>query len=312
MPIEARYHEQVRLLVSLLPFLNDEPCFALKGGTAINLFVQPLPRLSVDIDLAYLPLEPRDEALRRCREALQRLAETFSARLPGVRAELQDNRRDELRILVRRGRSQVKVEVSPVLRGTLHPPQECDVVEAVEDDYGFAAVQVMSLPDLYGGKICAALDRQHPRDLFDVKLLLNQGGLDRSVFVGFLVYLLGHPRPLNEVLNPRLKPLDDVYRQEFVGMARADIPLQQLEDARHELLTRLGQLMTDEDIRFLLSFKQGTPDWTLLPLPDVERLPAVRWKLANIQKMHPDKHRQSLELLEQSLDSLRERRLAPR
>lgn len=85
MPIEARYHEQVRLLVSLLPFLNDEPCFALKGGTAINLFVQPLPRLSVDIDLAYLPLEPREEALRRCREALQRLAETFSARLPGVR-----------------------------------------------------------------------------------------------------------------------------------------------------------------------------------------------------------------------------------
>jgi len=73
MPIEARYHEQVRLLVSLLPFLNDEPCFALKGGTAINLFVQPLPRLSVDIDLAYLPLEPRDEALRRCRESLQRL-----------------------------------------------------------------------------------------------------------------------------------------------------------------------------------------------------------------------------------------------
>lgn len=64
MPIEARYHEQVRLLVSLLPFLNDEPCFALKGGMAINLFVQPLPRLSVDIDLAYLPLEPRDEALR--------------------------------------------------------------------------------------------------------------------------------------------------------------------------------------------------------------------------------------------------------
>ncbi|WP_027967769.1 nucleotidyl transferase AbiEii/AbiGii toxin family protein [Halomonas halocynthiae] len=306
MPIDARYHEQVRLLVSLLPFLNDEPCFALKGGTAINLFVQPLPRLSVDIDLAYLPLEPRDEALRRCREALQRLAETFSARLPGVRAELQDNRRDELRTLVRRGRSQVKVEVSPVLRGTLHPPQERDVVEAVEDEYGFAALRVVSLPDLYGGKICAALDRQHPRDLFDVKLLLNQGGLDRSVFEGFLVYLLGHPRPLNEVINPRLKPLDDVYRQEFVGMARVDLPLQELEDVRHELLTRLGQLMTDEDVRFLLSFKLGAPDWALLPLPGVDRLPAVRWKLANIHKMHPDKRRQSLELLEKALDRLRQ------
>lgn len=108
-------------------------------------------------------------------------------------------------------------------------------MEAVEDEYGFAAVQVVSLPDLYGGKICAALDRQHPRDLFDVKLLLNQDGLDRSVFEGFLVYLLGHPSPLNEVINPRMKPLDDVYRQEFAGMARADIPLQELQYVRHEL-----------------------------------------------------------------------------
>ncbi|GED41464.1 hypothetical protein HHA02_07930 [Cobetia marina] len=89
-----------------------------------------------------------------------------------------------------------------------------------------------------------------------MKLLLNQGGLDRSVFENFL----GHPRPLNEVINPRLKPLDDVYRQEFVGMARVDLPLQELESVRHELLTRLGLLMTDEDVRFLLSFKQGEPD----------------------------------------------------
>ncbi|OBX33912.1 hypothetical protein A8U91_02955 [Halomonas elongata] len=67
MPIEGRYHEQVRLLVSLLPFLDDEPCFALKGGMAINLFVQPFTRLSVDIDLAYLLLESRDEALSHYR-----------------------------------------------------------------------------------------------------------------------------------------------------------------------------------------------------------------------------------------------------
>jgi predicted nucleotidyltransferase component of viral defense system len=233
MSIDARYHEQVRLLVALLPFLNDEPCFALKGGTAINLFVQPFPRLSVDIDLAYLPLEQRDEALHRCRQALQRLAQAIGTQLPGVKAELQDNRRDELRILVRRGRSQVKVEVSPVLRGTVHPPQLLDVVEAVEDEYGFASVQVVSLPDLYGGKLCAALDRQHPRDLFDVKLLLDQGGLDRSVFEGFLVYLLGHPRPMNEVINPRMKPLEAIYRKEFVGMARTDIPLPQLDAGRH-------------------------------------------------------------------------------
>ena len=62
-------------------------------GTAINLFVQSLLRLSVDIDLAYLPLEPRDETLRRCREVLQRIAETFNARLVGVRWKLANIQR---------------------------------------------------------------------------------------------------------------------------------------------------------------------------------------------------------------------------
>lgn len=304
MGIEVRYQEQVQLLVSLLPFLDTEPCFALKGGTAINLFVQPFPRLSVDIDLAYLPLEPRDEALNHCRQALRRLAQAISAQLAGVRADIQNNRQDELRVLVRKGRNQVKVEVSPVLRGTIHPPQERDVVAAVEDEYGFATVPVVSLPVLYGGKLCAALDRQHPRDLFDVKLLLDQGGLDRRVFEGFLVYLLAHPRPLNEVIKPRMKALDAIYRQEFSGMTRIDIPLQQLEVVRHQLLARLGQLITDEDIRFLLSFKRGAPDWSLLPTKGVERLPAVRWKLANIKKMHRDKHDQALQRLEKALNQL--------
>lgn len=88
-------------------------------------------------------------------------------------------------------------------------------------------------------------------------------------------------------------------------MARVDLPLQELESVRDELLSRLGQLMTDENVRFLLSFKQGAPDWALLPLSGVDRLPAVRWKLANIQKMGADKHHQSLALLEQALGSLR-------
>jgi len=199
----------------------------------------------------------------------------------------------------------VKVEVSPVLRGTVHPPQQLDVVEAVEDEYGFASVQVVSLPDLYGGKLCAALDRQHPRDLFDVKLLLDQGGLDRSVFEGFLVYLLGHPRPINEVINPRMKPLEAIYRKEFVGMAITDISLPQLEAVRHRLLERLAQLFTDDDARFLLSFKQGEPDWSLFPVQEVDQLPAVMWKLANIRKIGFEKHDYLLGMLVKSLDKMR-------
>ena len=54
------YYKQVQLLVQLLPLVAEEDCFALKGGTAINLFVCDLPRLSVDIDLVYLPMNNRD------------------------------------------------------------------------------------------------------------------------------------------------------------------------------------------------------------------------------------------------------------
>jgi len=307
MPTENRFREQVRLLVSLLPFVDDESCFALKGGTAINFFVQALPRLSVDIDMVFLPLLPREEALEECAAALLRMTEAISARLPEVQVNLRDQRPDELRMLVRRGRAQVKIEVSPVLRGTLHPPQRRDVVKAVEDAFGFATVQVVSLPDLYGGKLCAALDRQHPRDLFDIALLLAGDGLNRSLFEGFLVYLLSHPRPMNEVLRPRWKRLDQVYAAEFAGMTSIDMPLARLEDTRRTLLPQLGQWISDEDIRFLLSFKRGDPDWSLFSVAGVDRLPAVQWKLTNIRKMPPAKHRQSLELLQQSLEALVQR-----
>lgn len=68
----SSYYKQVSLLIKMLPVVATEPVFALKGGTAINLFIRNFPRLSVDIDLAYLPLEPRDEALANVRAALKR------------------------------------------------------------------------------------------------------------------------------------------------------------------------------------------------------------------------------------------------
>jgi len=56
------YRSQVELLLRVLPYVAKEKVFALKGGTAINLFVRDLPRLSVDIDLTYLPFEDRATA----------------------------------------------------------------------------------------------------------------------------------------------------------------------------------------------------------------------------------------------------------
>jgi hypothetical protein len=304
MPLDPRYAAQVRLLVQTLPFVATESCFALKGGTAINLFVRDLPRLSVDIDLAYLPNAPRQEALQGARAALGRIAVAVERGMPGVKATVQANRPDELRILVRSAVTQIKVEVSPVLRGTVHPCVQRDVVAQVEDEFGFASVQVVSLPDLYGGKLCAALDRQHPRDLFDVMLMLREEGLTREIFEGFLVYLISHGRPMADLLQPRWKPLEQIFLVEFAGMTSVPVSLEQLEATQVALLDAIRQQITPRDADFLLSLKRGQPDWSLLALPGIEALPAVRWKLSNILAMAESKREDSFARLERVLQGL--------
>ena len=73
------FFKQADLLVQLIPFVNAETCFALKGGTAINFFVRKFPRLSVDIDLVYVPVEDRETSLRGIDEALRRIADKNSS-----------------------------------------------------------------------------------------------------------------------------------------------------------------------------------------------------------------------------------------
>lgn len=89
---------------------------------------------------------------------------------------------------------------------------------AVEDRFGFAEMQIVSLPDLYAGKMAAALDRQHPRDLFDIHHLLENEGIDEDLFRAFLIYLASHPRPVHELLCPHKLDIAAQYDEEFVGM----------------------------------------------------------------------------------------------
>lgn len=304
MAVEHQYRDQVELLLRVLPLVAEEQCFALKGGTALNLFLRDMPRLSVDIDLAYLGKEPRNEALACCREALGRIRERINQSLPGSTCTNRMAREDDLKLVVHQGRIQVKVEVSPVLRGTVHPPEQRDVSEPVEEDFGFASVPVVSVPDLYGGKICAGLDRQHPRDLFDLKLLLENEGITRAIFETFLVYLMSHPRPLAEMLSPHWKPLEELYNNQFAGMTRDEVSLEELEAVRPRLLQALGEHFTQNDASFLLSFKAGEPDWDRCPIPEARELPAVKWKLRNIGQMGPEKHERALARLKKVLEDL--------
>lgn len=254
---DSPYYKQVSLLIKILPVIATEPTFALKGGTAINLFVRNFPRLSVDIDLAYLPLESRNDALVNVKASLLRITDLINTQVD-TRAVLQDHKVDELRIIVNSPGGTIKVEVSPVARGALHQPSILSVQPSVEDEFGYAEIQVVSLPDLYGGKLCAAMDRQHPRDLFDVRMLLAEEGISRDIFVGFLTYVLSHPRPINEVMDPNWKPLDEIFQTEFDGMTLVNIELEDLIEVRSAMMTALQAHFTEKDRVFCYLLSKET------------------------------------------------------
>jgi len=302
MPFRDQYQAQVRLLMRLIPIVARETCFALKGGTAINLFVRDLPRLSVDIDLMYLPMHERSEALVEIDAAMKRIKTSALADLRGARVTENVHDGAILRLLVMAEGTQVKIEVSPVLRGVVYEPFIAPVTEAVEEVFGFAETNVVSFEDLFAGKLVAALDRQHPRDLFDVRGLLTHEGLSDELREAFIIYLLSHNRPMGEVLSGRVKDLANEYRNGFEGMTEEVIAIEELIKTQHEMIETLIGGMSDHHRAFLIGFERGEPDWSLLRISHVAELPAIRWRQRNLDKLNPEQRSDLVELLRASLE----------
>lgn len=302
--MDTRYFEQARLLLRYLPALSSVNCFALKGGTAINLFVRDLPRLSVDIDLAYLPLLTREAALAETRDALARMAAQGKRLVPGLQVLDAGTANNPKHIAVTE-QARIKIEPNPVLRGTVFPAETRRLMPAAEALFEMSvSVPVISPADLYAGKLCAALDRQHPRDWFDVHLLLDNEGLDEALRQAFVVYLASHDRPMAELLAPRVKSLRDSFDREFAGMARDPVALAALEETQAALPGLLRSSLSLSERQFLLSIKRGEPDWSLLPIPHLSELPALRWKLVNIEtlKQSPARHQLTVDALRTVLE----------
>jgi predicted nucleotidyltransferase component of viral defense system len=300
-----QFDQQVRLLLSVLPHVMSEKKFALKGGTAINFFLRDMPRLSVDIDLTYLPIEDRATSLATISGSLETIAAKISGSMPGVRIQPdRDKVSNGIRtLLVRRSGVTIKIEPNQILRGGIFPCQEQDLCETAQERFAvFVTANRLSLEDLYGGKICAALDRQHPRDLFDIKILLENEGITDRIRKAFVGYLAGHDRPIYELLDPTRQDVRAVFERDFVGMVTVPVKYEDLIDARETLVSKIRLGLTSPERQFLLSLKAGKPEWNLLGLEGVEKLPAIQWKLANIQKMEKRKHAEMLAKLRKVLN----------
>ena len=284
--MNQEYVNTVRLLLAIVPAVFQSPRFAMKGGTALNLFVQDMPRLSVDIDVVFI-----DHTLGR-EAALQAIAVDLKAvksaiTTMGYRAALPPTKSgDDVKLLVEGNGSQVKVEVNCVFRGTLLPIIRQPLIPAAQNLFTTdIVVPVLDTAEIYGSKLVAAMDRQHPRDIFDVMKMLDQFGWTSSIIDCFVVYLAGHNRPVHEVLFPKTKSLEPAFKNEFSGMTREDIALETLEHIQGRLIAQLPLALTSIHRKFLLSLVRAEPAWDLMPFAHLQQLPALQWKLLNLQKL---------------------------
>lgn len=278
------YLNTARLLTRVAPLVLNDDTFALKGGTAINLFQRDMPRLSVDLDLVFPDHHvPREQALEKINQTIRQSAGRLERQGLQVRTPTGAN---ETKLLVRQGPIEVKVEVNPVLRGTVFPVRRATLTPAARDILmAHIEIPVVSLEDLYGGKLVAAMDRQHPRDLFDIMQLFEHEGITPNIRRAFLVYLASHNRPVHEVLFPTRRDIRGEFENSFAGMTAQPIQLEALLDARERMMRELQQKMSDDERRFLLSLVAAEPDWALLNMGHLAELPGVRWKVQNLERL---------------------------
>ena len=295
-----QYVAQVELLLDCLPVLKEQEIFALKGGTAINFFIRDLPRLSVDIDLTYLKSESRKNAIKEIEYGLIVLGGEIIKRNKKFQIRELKTKDGKLhKLIIANGSTKIKIEPNFIMRGTLFPTRKMDIAKAVEDkfEYSIKQIPILSEEELFAGKICAALSRQHPRDFFDIQVLFENQGVTEGIRQAFVVYLLCSPRPIHELLRPNLIALNNIFENEFINMTEKSVSLETLLNTREELIKVINQMLSNNERDFILSVKKGDPDYSLMPFDNLEGLPALKWKLINIRNMDKEKHRAMLKKL---------------
>ena len=291
--MNREYLETARLLIQVAPLVFVDDQFGLKGGTAINLFLRDMPRLSVDLDLVFTDhAVGRKAAIDRINAAVRDAADRLRARRFEVYVP-EAGGDGETKLMVRSGAAEVKVEINTVMRGTVHRVRHANLTPLARDTLlADIEIPVLASEDVYGGKIVAALDRQHPRDLFDVMELFKHEGITPGIRRAFVVYLASHNRPVHEVLFPELRDIQMDYERNFIGMTSQPTELAELLETRDRMINELHAGLDADERRFLLSLVRAQPEWELLGIPHVSELPAVRWKLQNLARLQRERAEQ--------------------
>lgn len=275
------YSQKVELLLRLIPIVVEEGVFAIHGGTAINLFLKDLPRYSVDIDLTYIPLSDRQQSIEDINRHLQSISDKAKKAFKGMHIVSNFS---TCKLLCEYRGKQVKVEVNQTKRGIIGGDVlSVPLSDKAQDEFGlYCEARIVPITQLYGGKIAAALSRQHPRDLFDVRYMDVPLSECRE---GLIFCLLGSDRPIYESFSPRLVDQREAMVNQFEGMTDIPFTYEEFEETRKALIEDVNRLMTDTDKRFLLSFESGNPEWSGYEFEYFKDYPSVKWKLLNLKKL---------------------------
>ncbi len=297
------YARKVEILLRMIPLVTEEGVFAVHGGTAINLFVRNLPRYSVDIDLTYIPLEDRASSLAHINGHLHTIAQKASKSFQGM--HIVEKPEISKLLCEYRGR-QIKIEVNQTKRGVVGGEVVRKAVcDKAQDEFGlYCEADMVPMTQLYGGKIAAALSRQHPRDLFDVKYMEYPFEQTRE---GLLFCLLGSDRPIHESFAPSLIDQHDALANQFDGMTDIPFTYDEFEQTRDELIRKVNALVTPQDKSFLLSFESAEPDWNNFEFGYFQDYPSVKWKIQNLLKLksqNPAKLKEEVSKLERIFKGL--------
>ncbi len=291
-----KYRSQVALLIRIIPMIYKFDEFAIHGGTAINLFVSNLPRYSVDIDLTYLPINSREESLDDIRQKLLALKHDIEKGVPGVNITYKP---EVLKLFCSLHKAIVKIEVNGIKRGIIGMVEERELCNEAKSEFSLTCwARLVPFTVLYGGKIVAALSRQHPRDLFDVKQM--QINSFDEVKNGFIFNLLSSEKPIIEILHPhKLNQLNALTNQ-FMGMTNEKFDYADYEKSREDLIRLVNLNLNQVDRDFLTSFESGEPEWSKCCAGDLKHFPAISWKLHNIKLLkhnNPSKFKNALIML---------------
>lgn len=294
------YQAKVELLLRLLPIVMEEKVFAVHGGSAINLFVKNMPRYSVDLDLTYMALANRIESMDDICLHLKSIADKATRAFRDM--HILPNYAT-CKLLCEYHGFQVKIEVNRTKRGIVGGEvTTLPLCAKAQEKFGmYCEATVVPLSLLYGGKIAAALSRQHPRDLFDVR---HMAVSMEEVREGLLFCLLGSDRPIHESISPKLIDQRDAMANQFEGMTDIPFPYHEFEATRERLIADVRNLLTNDDKRFLIGFEKAEPTWEIFEFEYFKAYPSVQWKHMNLQKLkssNPGKLMTEAEKLERCL-----------